>query len=68
VSRYLSKDKVRLPLILDEPFANSDDERFMQLMELIQNQLSLARAQSNPDDLRGIQWTRSSVTRAIGAV
>jgi DNA repair exonuclease SbcCD ATPase subunit len=40
VSRYLSKGGIRLPLILDEPFAGADDERFAQLMELILHQLS----------------------------
>ncbi|GBC77562.1 hypothetical protein HRbin08_01041 [bacterium HR08] len=39
VSRYLSRDR-RLPLILDEPFANSDDERFARLMRLLLGELS----------------------------
>ncbi len=34
VSRYLSRDRL-LPLILDEPFAHSDDERFSRLMHLL---------------------------------
>ncbi|GBC81295.1 hypothetical protein HRbin10_00403 [bacterium HR10] len=39
VSRYLSRDR-RLPLILDEPFANSDDARFARLMRLLLGELS----------------------------
>jgi len=39
VSRYLSHER-RLPLILDEPFANSDDERFARLMRLLLGDLS----------------------------
>ncbi len=39
VSRYLSRDR-RLPLILDEPFANSDDARFARLMRLLLGDLS----------------------------
>lgn len=34
VSRYLSHDRL-LPLILDEPFAHSDDKRFARLMRLL---------------------------------
>ncbi len=39
---YISKD-VRLPLILDEPFAHSDDERFMNGMEFLINEFSKSR-------------------------
>ncbi len=39
---YISKD-VRLPLILDEPFAHSDDERFMNGMEFLINEFSRSR-------------------------
>ncbi len=34
ISRYLSRGR-RLPLILDEPFAHSDDERFARLMRFL---------------------------------
>jgi len=39
VSRYLSRER-RLPFIFDEPFANSDDERFARLMRLLLGDLS----------------------------
>ncbi len=39
VSRYLSRER-RLPFIFDEPFANSDDERFARLMRLLLDDLS----------------------------
>jgi len=39
ISRYLSHGR-RLPLILDEPFAHSDDERFARLMHFLLDVLS----------------------------
>lgn len=39
VSRYLSRQR-QLPFIFDEPFANSDDERFARLMRLLLDDLS----------------------------
>jgi DNA repair exonuclease SbcCD ATPase subunit len=39
VSRYLSRE-CRLPFIFDEPFAHSDDERFLRLMRLLLGELS----------------------------
>ncbi|MBA3856069.1 MAG: hypothetical protein C0507_04085, partial [Cyanobacteria bacterium PR.3.49] len=34
ISRYLSKDNP-LPIVLDEPFSESDDERFLRIMEFV---------------------------------
>lgn len=39
ISQILSKDK-KIPLILDEPFAHSDDERFINAMKYLMNELS----------------------------
>lgn len=39
VSRYLSKDNP-LPIVLDEPFSESDDERFKQIMQFVVEVLS----------------------------
>lgn len=34
ISRYLSKDNP-LPIVLDEPFSESDDERFLRIMQFV---------------------------------
>ena len=40
LSHYFSKDGDPLPLILDEPFANTDDERFERAMRFLAESLS----------------------------
>jgi uncharacterized protein YhaN len=40
INEYLSSSVGNLPMILDEPFANTDDERFLEAVKFLVNDIS----------------------------